>query len=94
MAYYSDESDILMVVEMSLSVSIQNRVNCWEDEGQAPLAVDLGLPDGADLSGQHLKSRNDLQIVICCHGPGLCDDRDRFDLQNVDRSQELYNALS
>ena len=94
MAYYSDESDILMVVEKSLSVSIQNRVNCWEDKGQAPLAVDLGLPDGADLSGQHLKSRNDLQIVICCHGPGLCDDRARFDLQNVDRSQELYNALS
>ena len=79
---------------MSLSVSLPNPVNCREDEGQAPLAVDLGLPDGADLSGQHLKSQNDLQIVICCRGPGLCDDRTRFDLQNVDHSQELYNALS
>ena len=74
---------------MSRSVGLPNRVNCREDEGQAPLAV-----DGADLSDQHLVSRNDLRLVICCRGPQLCDERARFGLQNVDRSQELYNALS
>ena len=79
---------------MSRSVGLPNRVNCREDVGQAPLAVDLGVRDGADLSDQRLVSRNDLRLVICCRGPQLCDERARFGLQNVDRSQELYNALS
>ena len=43
--------------------------------------------------GQHLKSRNGFQIVICYREPGLCDDVARFCLQKVDQSKELCNAL-
>ena len=83
-----------MAGEVRRSAGLPNRVNCREDEGQAPLAVNLGLPGGADLSGQHLISRNGLQIFICYRGPRPCDDRARSGLQNVDRSEELYNELS
>ena len=37
---------------------LPNRVYCRGDEGQVPLAFRLEFPDGVDLSGQHLVSRN------------------------------------
>ena len=37
---------------------LPNGVYCRGDEGQVPLAFRLEFPDGVDLSGQHLVSRN------------------------------------
>ena len=72
---------------------LPNQVNCREDEGQVPLVVCPELLCRTDLSGQHLKSWNGFQILICYPEPGLCNDIACFCLQKVDHSKELCNAL-